>query len=104
MTSREYQLVLEFAGDSPANFERITAIEEKLYDSLSSGEVDGNDVGEGIVNIFIITKSPEQCFHEVMSQIQDSDTKPDAAGYRDLDGGDYIRLWPHGDSSPFKLK
>lgn len=104
MTSHEYQLVLEFAGDSPESFERVTALEEKLYSALSSGKVDGNDVGKGIVNIFIITKHPKQCFEEAMSQILNIDPKPRAAGYRELKGSDYIRLLPHGDSTPFKLK
>src|SRR5712671_128577 len=92
--TREYQLVLEFQGDSPGNFERVIAIEEKLEELLQNGEVDGNDVGQGIVNIFIITKHPERCFEEAMRYIKDSEPKPSAAGFRDINEDDYVRVWP----------
>ena len=100
----KYQLVLEFQGDSPENFDRVIAIEEKLEKLLRNGEVDGHDVGQGIVNIFIITKHPERCFEETMRHIKGSEPKPSAAGYRNLNEDDYIRVWPQGDSTPFELK
>lgn len=101
---REYQVVLEFRGDDPENFERVIALEEQLEEALTSGEVDGNDVGQGVVNIFILTKDPKRCFEETMRILGDSDPAPCAAGYRDVDKDDYIRLWPKGDSTPFELK
>jgi len=52
----EYQVVIEFHGDDPENFDRVSALEAKLDKELQTGEVDGNDVGQGIVNIFIITR------------------------------------------------
>ena len=102
--SREFQLVLEFEGDSPDNFDRVLAIQEKLEEWLKSGEVDGNDVGQGIVNIFIITKEPQKCFEEALKLIDESDPSPRAAGYRDLEQDDYIRVWPQEDKTSFKLK
>jgi hypothetical protein len=102
--ARNYQLVLEFQDDSPENFQRVIAIEGKLEGLLQNGEVDGNDVGQGIVNIFILTKNPERCFEEAMQHIKDSEPKPSAAGYRNLNEYDYVRVWPQGDSTPFELK
>jgi hypothetical protein len=104
MKQPEYQLVLEFHGDSPAEFEQVVAIQEKLDGILRNGEVDGNDVGQGIVNIFIITKQPERCFEEVRQHIAGGQPQPAAAGYRSLDEEEYKRLWPQGDSTPFELK
>ena len=101
---REYQLVIEFSGDSPEQFEKIVALEEEITESLMSGEVDGNDIGGGVVNIFITTKSPNQCFHEVLTYIKKHEMRPNAAGMRDLKKEDYIRLWPKDDRSPFSLK
>ncbi len=101
---REFQLVLEFEGDSPDNFERVVAIQERMDERLKSGEIEGNDIGEGIVNIFIITEQPQKCFEEALKLIEASDPSPRAAGYRDLDQDDYIRVWPEGDKTPFELK
>ena len=100
----KYQVVLEFHGDDPENFDRVMALETKLEEELESGEVDGNDVGQGIVNIFIITKEPKRCFEEAMSIITGGEPCPCAAGYRNLEEEDYVRLWPCGDAAPFQLK
>ncbi len=101
---RTFQLVLEFEGDSPDSFERVVVIQERLDERLKSGEVDGNDIGEGIVNIFIITEQPQECFEEALKLIEASDPSPRAAGYRDLEQDDYIRIWPKGDKTPFEPK
>jgi hypothetical protein len=99
-----FQVVIEFHGDEPESFERVIALETKLEEQLESGEVDGNDVGQGVVNIFIITKEPKRCFEEAMRIIAGADPAPGAAAFRDLEEGDYVRLWPQGDSTPFELK
>jgi hypothetical protein len=101
---REYQLVIEFSGDSPEQFDKVVALEEEMTENLISGEVDGNDVGGGVVNIFIITKSPNQCFSEALTYIEKHMMRPTAAGVRDLKKEDYIRLWPKDERAPFILK
>jgi len=100
----EYQLVIEFSGESAEEFQKVIDLELLLEEQLNSGIVDGNDAGGGVVNIFIITEDPDICFAEAMSHIASSFLKPVAAGYRPVDGDDYIRLWPKGDKSPFELK
>ena len=99
----EYQLVIEFSGDSPEDFEKTINLETLLEEQLQNGDVDGNDVGLGVINIFIITKDPKKCFAEAMGIIVRSLT-PTAAGYRPLDSEDYIRLWPSGYNTPFELR
>ena len=100
----EYQLVIEFADENSKSFEEITSLEMLLDAELKAGEVDGNDVGQGTINIFIITKDPAKCFAETMTHIKSKSLKPSAAGYRPVDGEDYIRLWPSDDKTPFELK
>jgi hypothetical protein len=99
----EYQLVIEFSGDSMEDFDKTIALENLLEEQLENGEVDGNDVGLGIINIFIITERPEKCFAEAMRIVAGSLT-PTAAGYRPLEGEDYVRLWPARDKTPFELR
>jgi len=100
----EYQVVLEFHGDDLESFDRVIALQKKLGEELASGEVDGNDVGQGIVNIFLTTREPKRCFDEAMAIIAGTKPAPHAAGYRDFDEEDYVRLWPPGDLTPFELK
>lgn len=104
MKESECQLVLEFHGDSPDEFEQVIAIQEKLDGALKHGEVDGNDVGQGIVNIFIITKEPKRCFEEAMQYIRYTKPQPAAAGFRNLEEDNYTRVWPISDLTPFELK
>ena len=103
-SAAEYQVVLEFLGDDPENFKRIQVLEMKLEETLKSGEVDGNDVGQGIVNIFILTREPQRCFEEAMRILGGKEPVPRAAGYRNIKEENYIRLWPKGDQTPFELK
>ena len=98
------QLVLEFSGDSPKEFERVAALQEEMEAGLTSGEVDGNDVGQGVVNIFIITKSPNRCFSEALTYVEKHGLRPSAAGFRDLKKEDYIRVWPKDEKRPFSLR
>ena len=101
---QNWQLVLEFSGDSSEQFEKVVVLQEEMDGSLTSGEVDGNDVGCGVVNIFIITKSPNQCFSEALTFVEKHGLRPTAAGVRELQKEDYIRLWPKGVTTPFTLK
>ena len=101
---RDFQLVIEFAGDSPEQFEKVVALEEEMEASLISGKVDGNDVGGGVVNLFIFTKSPNKCFSEALNYVGKHGLRPSAAGVRERSKEDYIRLWPKGEKTPFTLR
>ncbi len=97
-------MVIEFQGYDSENFDRVIDLETKLEEELESGEVDGHDVGGGIVNIFIDTREPQQCFKEAMRIIGGLEPQPHAAGYRNYEEEYYARLWPENDTTPFKLK
>ena len=101
--SNKYRIVLAFYGDDLDNYDHVVALETKLEAELLSGEVDGHDVGESVVNIFIDSREPTRCFEEAMRIINDMEPKPNAAGYRDIKGEDYVRLWPAGDVTAFEL-
>ena len=99
-----YQLVLEFEGKTLHDFDRISEFEEILMDALPADVVDGHDAGQGIVNIFIHTDRPEQCFEEAMRALDGAEPGLSAAGYRAKTEEAYIRLWPKGDPTPFRLR
>ena len=61
----DYQLVLQFRGDSLADYDTMVALENELIDELGdSADVDAHDVGSGEVNIFIITTDPARTFRQ----------------------------------------
>jgi hypothetical protein len=102
--TNDYMVVLEFSGDDLENYDCVVALETRLEAELESGEIDGHDEGRGIVNVFINTKNPKECFKEAMKIMKDVKKEPDAAGCRKLDEEEYVRLWPEDDPTRFELK
>src|SRR4051812_36279010 len=80
--TNDYMIVLEFGSDDLENYDCVVALETRLEAELESGEIDGHDEGGGVVNVFISTTNPKECFKEAMKIIKDVKTEPDAAGYR----------------------
>jgi len=101
---RKWQLVIEFPGGSPEEFKKLAALQEEMDDHLTSGEVDGNDVGSGFMNIYIMTKSLNRCWGEAMMFVGKHGMRPSGAGARDLKKEGFIRLWPKGEKRPFSLR
>lgn len=59
----QYQLVLQFRGDSLEDFDKVVAVEDALIEALGdSADVDGHDVGSGETNIFLFTADPKSTF------------------------------------------
>jgi hypothetical protein len=98
-----FQLVLEFEGKTLHDLDRISDFEDILKNALPADLVDGLNAGQGIVNIFIHTDRPEQCFEEAMHALDGAEPGPSAAGYRAKTEENYVRLWPKGDPTPFRL-
>ena len=60
----DYQVVLQFRGDSLEDLDATVAMADDLIKELGdSADVDGHDVGSGETNIFIFTSDPEATFH-----------------------------------------
>ncbi len=100
-----YQLVLQFRGDSLADFDQMIALEDKLTEDLGrSAEVDGHDCGSGETNIFIFTTDPARTFWRVRQTLkQEGRLDTVTAAYREATGERYTVLWPEGSSHEFKI-
>jgi len=94
----EYQLVLQFRGDSLEDLDATAALEDELTQQLGdSAEVDGHDVGSGETNIFIITSDPLATFHRTRPVLERSQRlQTVTAAYRELEGEHYTVIWPEG--------
>ncbi len=100
-----YQLVLQFRGDSLADYDQMIALEERLIDELGqSANVDGHDCGSGETNIFIHTNDPAETFRIVSQLLKQEGTLGSVtAAYREVRGKQYIVLWPEGSTEQFKI-
>jgi len=91
-----YQLVLQFAANSIADFDRLVSFETKLMEKLEGkGAVDGHDFGSGKFNIFVLTNDPIATFAQAHQLIlREAIPNELCSAYRETNGDDYFILWP----------
>jgi hypothetical protein len=92
----KYQLVLQFRGDSLADFDAMIALEDQLTKDLGrSAKVDGHDCGSGETNIFIFTSDPAATFGRVRQTLQRAGSLQSVtAAYREVAGEIFTVIWP----------
>ena len=100
-----YQLVLQFRGDSLVDYDAMIALEDELRSELGdSAEVDGHDVGSGETNIFIFTTDPVQTFHRSKIALERKQCLGAVtAAYRRVDGESYTTIWPVASKKEFRI-
>ncbi len=91
-----YILVLQWPGDSEADFEALISMEEQVETVLGRyASVDGHDFGSGEMNIFIETDRPTETFADAANALRESPRWGDLrAAYREARGDSYEILWP----------
>ena len=101
----KYQLVLQFSGDTLADYDAMVGIEDRLIEDLShSAKVDGHDCGSGETNIFIFTSDPSATFLRVRQTLQrEGRLQSVKAAYRQVGGEQFTVLWPEGSQREFKI-
>ena len=102
-----YQLVLQFQGDSLADYNQMVSLEDALIEVLDdTADVDGHDVGSGETNIFIFTADPTATF-ERARPVLESRQRLGAltAAYRSVEGEHFTVIWPESRkaATDFKL-
>ena len=92
----QYLLVLQWHGDSKAEFDALISMEEQVDAALGRYvSVDGHDFGSGEMNIFIETDRPTEAFADAASALRRDPRWGDLrAAYRETRGGHYEVLWP----------
>ena len=99
-----FQLVIQFASSDPNDLDRVVQTEDQLraVDGLAES-VDGHDVGQGEMNLFLITSTPEATFRTCLPILQASGLRLLGAAFRDEDGDSHSRIWPRGSTDPFEI-
>jgi hypothetical protein len=84
----QYQLTLQFRGDSLDDYDAMVTLEDELTKELGdSVDVDCHDVGSGETNIFIFTSDPAATFHRVRPVLERTQhLQAVTAAYREVDG------------------
>ena len=92
----QYLLVLQWPGDSKADFDALISIEEQVSDALGRyASVDGHDFGSGEMNIFIETDRPTEAFADAANALREGPRWGDLrAAYRETRSDHYEVLWP----------
>jgi len=101
----QYQLTLQFRGDSLDDYDAMIALEKDLTEQLGdSADVDGHDCGSGETNIFIFTLDPTATFQRVKPVLERTrHLQAVTAAYREVDGDQYTVIWPEGSQSEFRV-
>lgn len=101
----QYQLTLQFRGDSFGAYDAMIALEEALAKVLPDfADVDGHDVGSDETNIFIVTTDPAATFDLVRPVLQQmGHLRMVTAAYREIDGERYTVIWPEVSPTPFRV-
>jgi hypothetical protein len=100
-----YQLVLQFRGDSLADYDQMVALVDQLIEDLGhSAKVDGHDCGSGETNIFIFTSEPAATFGRVRQTLQrEGRLESVTVAHRPVDGEQYTVIWPEGLTQEFRI-
>jgi hypothetical protein len=101
----DYQLILQFRGDSIEDYDATVALEEELIERLGdSADVDGHDCGSGETNIFIITMNPAATFRKITPVLKKAKRLDSCTvAYRKIDGEQYTVIWPEGSKKKFTV-
>ena len=100
-----YVLVLQFGADSLADYDAMVTLENNLIEELgTTAAVDGHDLGNGEMNIFILTSDPVATF-ERSKQVLEGSGRLQAvtAAYRAVESELYTVLWPEDSLRPFTI-
>lgn len=100
------QLVLQFSVHSTADYDAVVEAEEALITGLGDrADVDGHDVGQGAMNVFVLTEDAPGVFASARELLASHDrTTLLAAAHRECDSeDDYRLLWPE-DRDRFELR
>jgi hypothetical protein len=101
----DYQLVLQFRGDSLDDLDAMVALEDDLIEEFGdTADVDGHDVGSGETNIFIFTADPTRTFQQAKPVLERRRSLGSVtAAYRRIDGEEFTVIWPEGSTKDFRV-
>lgn len=101
----DYQLVLQFKGNTIQDFDSLVTLEEDLQRVVEPiAEVDGHDLGSGEINIFVLTADPVATFERAKTLLAGASLlNKVGSAYRDFRSDRYIVIWPANSADVFTI-
>ncbi len=101
----KYQLILQLPESNLKDIDALISLEEDLAEILTENEdVDGHDIGSGEANIFVFTNEPKATFQRVRPTLENAGYLMNVTvAYRDVEGENYIVIWPKNFMKKFTI-
>ena len=101
----EFQLVIKFWRKSLADETFLPAIQDELKDVLGdAAQLDGYDVSDNEINLFVLTSDPRHSFRRIKSVLERRGiVQGVSAASRLVGGAHFTSIWPLRATRKFKL-
>jgi hypothetical protein len=103
--TRKQMLIVQFKSEQPGlSVESFQDLEEVLYGALKrnhSGAVDGNDIGSGTMNIYIVTESWRRAMQVILAHLKHRNIADKVVIAKRDQKDRYVVLWPEGYQETF---
>ena len=101
----DYQLVVKFWRKSLADEAFLPTIQDELKTVLSDADqLDGYDVSDNEINLFVVTADPKRSFRRIKTVLEGKQiTQGVSAASRLVGGAKFTSIWPPRPMRKFKL-
>jgi hypothetical protein len=101
----EFQLVIKFWRKSLADETFLPAIQDELKDVLGdAAQLDGYDVSDNEINLFVLTSDPRHSFRRIKSVLERRGiVRGVSAASRLVGGAHFTSIWPLRSTRKFRL-
>ena len=91
-----YQLVIKFWRQSLEEESFLATVQEELKSVLGdAATLDGYDVSDKEINLFVVTPDPKQSFRRIKRVLESRATMQGvSAAYRLIGGAQFTSIWP----------
>jgi hypothetical protein len=103
--STQYQLVIKFWRASLEDETFLPAIQSELKSVLGdAAELDGYDVSDKEINLFVLTPDPRRSFRRIKTVLESRGiVQGVSAAFRLVGGARFTSIWPLRSTRKFKL-
>jgi hypothetical protein len=101
----DYQLVIKFWRKSLEDETLLAAIQSELKGALGdAAELDGYDVSDNEINLFVLTLDPRHSFRRIRTVLERRGiVQGVSAAWRLVGGAHFTSIWPPRSTRKFKL-
>jgi hypothetical protein len=105
MMAMNYQLVIKFWRKSLENETFLPTIQDELKGVLGdAAELDGYDVSDNEINLFVVTADPKHSFRRIQRVLEKRGiVRGVSAASRLVGGAQFTSIWPVRATRKFKL-